>query len=334
MLSSFVWILVLQTAVSAIAPRPALSVGLLNPPDYRGSALTLRIGDGAPCVIPASEPSTRCVLDIPIGADTLRIEGELQQIGSNKRPQRARGSKTLRLLDLGPLFAPLRDETRPFGERLRAFVAAKAALDARLPDSSSGTVEIDTAIRATDAQIRAAEQRLGYRLPREHVALLEHGQLNIDDSSTEEAADIKTTWDAMIRNWGTPADILAGETKPATKAVFRATTLLYTEVGDGLGGLLFHPASPACQGGPGFYFVHQDDINDPLLLKHEDGACHSYADAMRWLLMTQALVGYQDSDDNLVIIDRASPVPARMRLEPLATGGFEFVLRGEWETWR
>jgi hypothetical protein len=191
MLSSFVWILVLQTAVPVIAPRSALSVGLLNPPDYRGSALTLRIGDSAPCVIPANEPSTRCELDIPIGADTLRIEGELQQIGSNKRPQRARGSKTLRLLDLGPLFAPLRDETRPFGERLRAFVAAKAALDARLPDSSSGTVEIDTAIRATDAQIRAAEQRLGYRLPREHVALLEHGQLNIDDSSTEEAADIK-----------------------------------------------------------------------------------------------------------------------------------------------
>jgi hypothetical protein len=120
------------------------------------------------------------------------------------------------------------------------------------------------------------------------MLLQDIGELEIEDSSTSTAAEITNAWDAMVKQWGTPLRDLERETSPATRALFRASALLFTEVGDGLGGLLFHPAAPACGGLPGFYFVRQEPgIDDPQLLKHDDGTCHDDAAAMGWLLLSQ-----------------------------------------------
>jgi hypothetical protein len=102
-----------------------------------------------------------------------------------------------------------------------------------------------------------------------------------------------------------------------------------------LGGLLFHPAAPACGGSPGFYFVRQEPgIDDPQLLKHDDGSCHGYAAAMRWLFLSQSLQRYEDGSDDLVLFDGTAPAPTTTRLEPYASGAFELVVRGQWERWR
>jgi hypothetical protein len=336
MISSLVFSVaaLLQTS----APAPAVTFELIDYADFRGTTLTLAVGRGASCSVTlgAGGPGGRCTLAIPPGADSLTVSGELRLIDAQRRPLRARGSKTFRLLDLGPLFAPLRDRSTPFGARVRAFIQAKTALEKRHPDLETAVVSVAESGPAKPADVGAAERRLGFRLPREHVELLQDiGELEIEDSSTSTAAEITNAWDAMVKQWGTPLRELERETSPATRALFRASALLFTEVGDGLGGLLFHPAAAACGGRPGFYFVRQElGIDDPQLLKHEDGTCHDYAAAMGWLFLSQSLQRYEDGSDDLVLFDGTAPAPTLTRLEPFGSGAFQLVVRGQWERWR
>ena len=101
----------IMQAASASSPLPVFTLALVNPSDYRGSVLTLRAVNGAPCSIPASDAAKACAIDVPPDAETLTVEGELLQLDGRRQPG-VRGSKTLRLLDLGPLLGPLRDWSR------------------------------------------------------------------------------------------------------------------------------------------------------------------------------------------------------------------------------
>jgi hypothetical protein len=328
--------LLLQPASPA---SPAVILELNDHPDSRGTTLTVTSGRGASCTVSSggADSARRCTMALPPDVATLTASGDMRLVDEKRRPRRVRGSTTFQIVDVGPLLAPLRDASRPLGARVRAFVAAKAAFDARHADLETAVVAIGESGPAKAVEIAEAEKRLGFRLPREYVELLRDvGQIEIDDSSTSAADEITNTWDAMLKQWGTPLKALEAELQPATRALFRATALVFTEVGDGLGGLLFHPAAPACHGAPAFYFVHQEDgsMNDPLLLKHADGSCRDYVSATHWLLVTQALARYEDGADDVILVDRSASSPTATELIPFGTEAFQLGVQGQWERWR
>lgn len=324
------------TAVGT-AQAPALSIEIYDRPEAKGATLTLTSGSAAPCTFTfggRDQYVPACHLTIPADTETLKVTGEILWKDDN-RTRRARGEKRWRVADLTPLLAPVRDRTRPFAARVRAFIAAKTAFDGRHPDVESNVVTLDADDTASAADIRAAEKRLGYSLPPEHVNLLQElGRLQIDDSSTEEIATIGSTWRTMVEVWGTPLAALERSTTAATRQLFHASSLLYTEVGDGLGGLLYHPNLPRCGGRPAFLFVHQDGIDEPAVLEHGAGQCMDYTDAMLWLLRTQALLQYEDADSEYVFVDRSAPGPLRFRLERRSSDApFDFNLTPTWSLW-
>lgn len=324
------------TAVGT-AQAPTLAIEIYDRPEAKGAMLSLTSGAAAPCTFTFGGTDgyvPACQLAVPADTETLKVSGEMRW-QDDGRTRRARGEKRWRVADLTPLLAPVRDRATPFAARIRAFLAAKTAFDRRHPDFEPNVVTLDADDKASAADIRAAEKRLGYSLPPEHVNLLQElGQLQIEDSSTEEAATIGTTWRTMLEVWDTPLAALERSTTPATRQLFNATSVLYTEVGDGLGGLLYHPNLPRCAGRPAFFFVHQDEIDEPALLAHGTGQCMDYTDAMLWLLRTQALLQYEDADSEYVFVDRSAPGPLRFRLERRSSDApFDFNLTPIWPLW-
>jgi hypothetical protein len=305
----------------------------------RGTRLVLTAGQAPPCTIAFTgrneNAESACKLALPAGVSTLAISGELAWKDDRDRPRQSRAAQTLQVGDIGTVLAPLRDRSKPFGARVRAFLTAKTAFEARFPKLQGTVVEIDESKRASAADIRVAEQGLGYKLPTEYVSLLQDiGQLTIDDSSTEAVGVIGNTWSAMVDVWGTPQAELQRQTRPETRALFKTTSLLFTEVGDGLGGLLFMPANQTvCGGRAAYYYVHQDDINDVVLLR-DNGACMDYTDAMLWVIQTQALTEYDDDAADVVLVDRSASVPLRLRLDIHRDDGtFRFSLTPVWHLW-
>lgn len=322
-----------MSSVLPLAVQPAdraavtLDVRYYDQPGVRGLA-SLSAG-GRPCQLAwtGRETARSCAFTVAPGATEIAMTGEYAR---DERP--ARGTMRWRVIDMGPMLAPLRDPTRPMGDRFRAFQEEKAAFEARYASVLEG---FDLSVRQPDAAaaIAGAEKRLGFALPGEHRHLLSTvGPFDVGDSSMTPAADIKRSYNAMIDDWETPKATLDREISAATRALLESTALLYTQVGDGLGALLYRPSGEsACGSGPAYYRIHQDEIDEPVLLQRSDGACVDYAGALIATIAEDGLQRYEDTGPGVVVIDRSAPAPQRVLLSHAGVDrGFEFDLRLDW----
>jgi hypothetical protein len=263
------------------------------------------------------------------------LSGEFAFNDAHRRG-RARGTQRWQVVDMSAVVGPLRETARPFGQRVREFMRAKAALEKTYPKFAEAT-QIQPGTPDPADAIKAAETRLGFPLPPEHVDLLRDvGAFEVDDSGIMDAGRLDRAYQQMLDDWGTPKSAMA-ELNAKTAALLRATTMLYTEAGDGLAALLYEPALPgrpsACGQQPAFYWIHQEYGNEPTLLTRSDGkTCRSYAEAMIWLLAQQVLYSWDDQDEGILLVDRGAPGPLHFELvHGFGPRGFaDFTLQPRW----
>jgi len=307
-------------AVSIRAQGLRLVVSASDVSDTRGT-VTL-VSDEATCSLTwqgRAQAPLGCELVIAPGG-ALSVKGRLR-VG---RP-RLEGEWRWRVLDLAPLLAPLRRASTPWAERVRSFSTQVAEFEA----THAGTVEPmgwSMAEPDTAATVAAAEARLGFRLPAGHATLLTRGRPEIGDSFTVPAARLARTATTITRDWESPAPRLDAD----VQALYDASTLLFTEVGDGYGGLVYRPADAACQGQAGFYWIHQDAIARPRLLRTTDGVCRSYEQAMVWVIATLGLQTYGDTSPDVAVLDLSAAV-AHARLDLDDGRQFRWRLQLDWD---
>lgn len=138
---------------------------------------------------------------------------------------------------------------------------------------------------------------------------------------------MRNAYDFMIESWGTSREDLAASVSPKTAAFLKRSAPLFTEVGDGLGALLYQPKAEACGGQSAYHWIHQDSIDEPELLKNPDGKCMTFTDSIVWIMSWLGLAEYEDSGLNLALVDRGAP---NWTLGLFHDDGFEFDLRPLW----
>lgn len=312
--------MVTGVAVSIRAQGPRLVVSASDFRDTRGT-VTLASG-AASCGLTwqgRDQAPLGCELVVEPGG-ALAVKGRLQ-VG---RP-RLEGEWRWRVLDLGPLVATLRQSSTPWAERVQRFSRQVADFEA----AHAGTIEPmgwSMADPEPAATVAAAESRLGFRLPAGHAALLTRGRPEIGDSFTVPASRLARTATTITREWESPAPRLGAD----VQALYDASTMLFTEVGDGYGGLVYHPADGACQGQAGFYWIHQDSIARPRLLRTAAGACRTYEQAMVWVIATLGLQAYGDTTPDVAVLDLSAAV-AHARLDLDDGRQFRWRLQLDWD---
>jgi hypothetical protein len=211
-------------------------------------------------------------------------------------------------VDFGAVTAPFAG-SGDFGERFERYAAALDEFGRKHQGDEWYGNWIETGEPISGTDLDAAEKRLGQPLPQEFRQLLQRlGKVSVGDHAFSDA-DLSNTYDDMISDWGTPAESMKSDIDAATATLFRATTILFTEVGDGLGGLLYRAADEKCGGGAAYWYVHQDSINEPELLRTGAGSCANFAQSVHWLL--DEFVTDQVQDD----------MPGRtLLIDPLGTG--------------
>ena len=306
-------------AVAAPAATPTVLVEVYHRQDVSGR-VTLEVPGSPPCPIELrgdGKESVACTVPLPEAAKTLRLTGEVRWKHWKSGKRVSKGTQSWKVLDVGPLAAPLRDASRPLAERMKAFLAALPAFE----KGSGGLVEelpgrIDGGEKSPSAAVSAAEKRLGYALPSGYASLVTgFGAPTIGDSYFERPETLANAFEQMVKGWGTPRDVLEKVLRPEAKALYRSGAILFTEVGDGYGGLLYRPAPvPGCGGKAELSWFHQDDYHTVQVLRRSDGSCMDFPAAVLRVLAMQLFVQYNDTGDEGIVVDRSSPVPFRLEL--------------------
>ncbi len=250
--------------------------------------------------------------DLPKDARALNLSGTYENYDSK---QQISGNQNFKILDIAPIMQTLRDTSRPFGQRLIDFKKAVLAFfDQHYPESEAWYSPSDS-LRfgkgVPDNMIKAAEQRLGFNLPAEHVNVLR--KMNFfayADSGCDRVEEITTAY-----NWGNLKEY-EYNLDANTIAFFKSSVVLYTDVGDGIGGLLYQPKGTSECGKQGAYYWLFQGTLDELLLKNSDGSCKNYTEAMIWLLANRL---FSDSeyfyhafhnageDTHILLVDHSTP---------------------------
>ncbi len=262
-----------------------------------------------------------CRFDLPAGADSLSVRGEYGS-GAGQAEKRGvrKGETTLRLADFSPVGGLLGQTGKSYGERIAEFIpAAKAFAAAHLGETyAEGSIRAGKPAGA--AEIAAAEKRLGYALPVDFVSMLRTaGALTIGDHYATSAAQIADADAQMRKDWGTPEAAMASEFSEKQRAALRASTILFTEVGDGLGGLRYRPPpNKSCGDKPYYQWISQEGGDSRLL--HPDRSCMDFAEAFRWVLEGFLIEAYADelgAEKQTLLIDSSTGVqPIVLRVEP------------------
>jgi hypothetical protein len=324
------------TALATAAAPPSVVIEVLHA-EERSGTVTLGVDGAPPCVIVLKgdgKSREACTFALPATAKEIRLTGEVKWKHWQKGRQVSKGTQSWRILDIGPMVAPLRDASRPFGARMKALLAARPAFE----KGAGGLIEespslVEAGEKATAAAVAAAEKRLGYTLPSEYASLVvESGVTQLGDSHFERPEKLSSAFDQMVTQWETPRARLEKVLSERTKALYRSGTILFTEVGDGLGGLLYRPGPVSdCGGKAAFYGMHQDGIDAPEILRARDGSCRTFLQAMLWVFSEQLFQQYDDTGDVGIVIDESSPVPFRLTLHQDGdTPGPGFRLHPDW----
>ena len=255
-----------------------------------------------------------CRFELPASATSLTVRGEYG--GTHWKTQRRylrKGETTVQLADFAPVGGLLGQAGKPYGQRIGEFISAAREFAA----THLGAVYAERGIRAgkpaSEADVAAAEKRLGYALPQDFVSMQRKvGAFTIGDHyvmSLEQIADADTQ---MRKYWGTPEEAMASEFSEKQRAVLRASAILFTEVGDGFGGLRYRPPpNKTCGDKPYYQWISQEGGDHRLL--RPDRSCMDFAEALRWLLEGFLLDEYADklsAEKQVLLIDSSTGVQA------------------------
>lgn len=306
-------------AVAAPASTPSAVVEVFHRQEVSGT-VTLEVPGSPPCVIELrgdGKEDIACAVPLPEAVKAVHLTGEVRWKHWKNGKRVSKGKQSWKVLDVGPMAAPLRDAARPLAERMKAFLAARIAFE----KASGGLVEesehrIEAGEKSPSTAVAAAEKRLGYALPSGYASLvIGLGAPTIEDSYFERPEGLADAFEQMVKGWGTPRATLEKVLRPEAKALYRSGTILFTEVGDGYGGLLYRPAPvPGCGGKAELSWFHQDDLHGVEVLRRSDGTCMDFPAAVLRILAMQLFIQYDDTADEGIVVDRSSPVPFRLKL--------------------
>jgi hypothetical protein len=252
-----------------------------------------------------------CRFELSASASRLSVRGEYEGVRwSTNQRYRYQGEQSWPLLDFAPVGSRLTQAGKSYGERVADFLAAANAFAGRQLGANY-VRSLEAGKPADAAMIAAAEKRLGYALPADFVSIQRRiGALRIGDHGLMAIEDVADADTQMRKVWGTPEDAMRESYSDKARANLRASTLLFTEVGDGYGGLRYRPApTQACGEQPFYQWISQEGGDQAL--RHEDGRCMDFAAAFRWLIEGFVLEDYADelaSEKGAVLIDSSAGV--------------------------
>ncbi len=295
--------------------------------------------------------------DLPKDARELILSGTYDYYHFDKQKS-VSGHQKFKIIDIAPIMQTLRDASHPFGQRLLDFKKAVLAFEKHYPESKSRysiipSTNLEFGEGVPDSMIKAAEQRLGFSLPAEHVDLLRKvNYFNLVESGSEPVERIDNAYNQMINIWKTPQETL--EEFPVNLITFlKSSVILYTEVGDGLGAIIY---LPECNNQGVYCWFHQD--GDIHLIKNPDGSYKNYTEVMIWCLANNYFYSqkffyhafhYAGEDTHVLLIDSSALRALTLDLtfpsnRPLPNGhwgnydeeahdwlGFQFDLYIAWE---
>jgi hypothetical protein len=212
--------------------------------------------------------------------------------------------RTFELIGVDRVTAPLRDE--PPAASLATLKGSVDQLLATLGWSGSAD-DLDLGfedVQGADA-IRAAELRLGFALDPHLRAVLETaGPARLQHSRMTLASEFATTEQQFVSIWGHPERVSAD-----TLAIYRSSTMVWIEAGDGYGAVIYHPSGPErCGGGPAYWKIHQEHIDAPELILRHDGGCGGLADALFPMFVRDLMERIDDERvDTQLLVDPTMP---------------------------
>lgn len=277
------------------------------------------------CAIKVAKPTAAiydtpsCRFEWPSSVKTFGVRGSYE--GRHWRTQgryRHEGAESWPVVDFAPVGGRLKAPGKSYGERMADFVGAANAFARQRVGLDNESIVVAEPVGA--AEVAAAEKRLGYALPPDFVSMLRTvGPLAIDDHSVMSIEHVDDADTQMVKVWGTPEEAMASDYGEQQRANLRASTLLFTEVGDGLGGLRYRPPpTRTCGDRPLYQWISQEGGDDLLL--RPDGSCMDFAEAFRWVLdgmLLEGLADELDSEKGALLVDTSQDVmPLVLRTEP------------------
>jgi hypothetical protein len=270
------------------------------------------------------EPSTEVPqfrIAVPAGSKRVSIEraGRLPIIGTKAGVR----SRTAALFSVASITKPLR-VYRPV-EALSGLTAAADALLRNIgSEYSSRDIGLEFGARQSPEAIAEAEARLGYKLDPELTAVLTtNGPVKFGDHAMTTARDFFSTERQFVRLWGSEENV-AGD----ALALYRSSTMVWVEAGDGYGAVLYAPKGPAiCSGKPAYWTIHQDTIGEPWLVGGSD--CGSLSDVLMTVIGEAILTQIEDQGtESQLLVDPTMPDAFPVWLE--TDGDGKPRLRPDW----
>lgn len=268
-----------------------------------------------------------CRFELPAADASIGVRGTY----AAAKGKSTRVERSWRVLDFAGVGGLLTQPGKPYGERMAAFIPAASAFAVKhLGNSYRGAIEAGQP--ASQADVEAAEKRLGYALPADFVSMQRRvGALTLGDHYLTPIGSIDDADTQMRKLWGTPEEAMRESYSDARRAGLRASTLLFTEVGDGLGGLRYRPAPTKTCGSRDLYEWVSQEGSDRVL-KNADGSCMDFAAAFRWVLEAFLIDGWSDElgGEGVLLVDSSAAVQAlQLRSEFGAAGvGLDVAWRG------
>jgi hypothetical protein len=257
-----------------------------------------------------------CKFTISHGTKRLRLSGEWIP----KNGKRSTFDKTWQLMDFAPFTGDLYNFSRPLIDRVISFNKKLLATEIEFEGDFRNVLALREAT-SQEADFDAAELRLNVKLPMALRELLRYRIAINEQSQFFDATRLDFVAAEAMRNWGYngPGPNLDDVTSPEIKTLYERSVLVFTEVGDGCGGLAWDPSGA---GEGDWFWVHEEFIAKPVFLRRVDGQPLPAADALLNVIQRFVIPTLSDSleysaDDSefqfALEVDTAHPA-ARMTL--------------------
>jgi len=228
----------------------------------------------------AGANASACSFELPANARALTVRGKYETAGPGRHM--IEGTRSFAVLDLAEASKALTASSQAYGARVAEFANAVGRIaQAQLPGKAA---PIKPGKSVDQASVDAAQKRLGFELPADFVSLeLSIGAVGWGDNEAMPMKNIDNAYAQMRNVWGTPEDAMQEDYSESMRTLLRKSVLLFTETGDGYGGLLFKPgASKACGEQGTYYWTSQE--GGTHVLKNADASCMDFRAAFRWVL--------------------------------------------------
>jgi hypothetical protein len=283
----------------------------LNEGDQFEGTLAALGGEKLHISITAPKTSTYHAGLLPLQGDVRKIEltGELTRAGKKQAFRKA-----FRCIDITDLTASLYAPVPSFARRLRLLqerldlYAIKEGFD----DELDLNIQMNEEPALSTEAVQAFTKRFGLAMRdptndfdqlTEWVDLASHN-ITIGDSLLLQADGLVPALQIMERDDGQPDDLL--DEQPQIKALYQRSVILCRQIGDGTGYLLWDTQTVHdC------YWVHQESIFQPKLLRYHNGEVMHIQSALALCIAAHELSAVDDyccaQDYDEVTIDQLHP---------------------------